>query len=168
MELFYIATRAYSKDPYLRDVIQDIERNERLLLFYAKNKGSYSKMKILLDKGIDPNCYDNFLGGYDTSPLMVAAKYGDEKHITLLLQYGADVNYKSLISDYTALHLAIQRLNNNYDIIVMLMKYGADINIHCRGLTSLELAKLTHKNPEHDIIKLLEKKNCRRNCITRL
>lgn len=71
--------------------------------------------------------------------LMVAAAEGNVGRAEDLINYGADVNFKSL-SGSTPLMYAAR--NNNAFIIELLLKHGADSRLkNAKGVTALEIAQ---------------------------
>lgn len=55
--------------------------------------------RLLLEAGADPNCLDD----KEKTPLIVAAQTGGKRSIQVLLEFGADVNAKTVYGS-TALH----------------------------------------------------------------
>ena len=87
----------------------------------AVEDGEYSEVKLLLDRGIDPNTTDP----KGMSVLMIAARKGDARIVSLLIQRRANVGQRSPAGD-TALLMAA--LNGNTKVISSLLDAGGDLN----------------------------------------
>ncbi len=76
--------------------------------------------------------------GYHT-PLILSAAMGMEKHISCLLEYGADINIRDTFG-WTALFWAVY--NRNMKMIKILISNGIDLEIEdMNGNTALDVAK---------------------------
>ncbi|MDA7653501.1 ankyrin repeat domain-containing protein, partial [bacterium] len=71
-----------------------------------------------LEAGADVNAKDK----YEWTPLHIAAYYGHEEIVELLIRAGADVNAKD-VDEWTALHMAYTR-----EVAELLIDNGADVN----------------------------------------
>lgn len=128
------------------------------LIIAAGRSGSYEAVKLLLDRGANPNLAD----AMGTSALIAAAYQGETATVKLLLEKGADVK---AFSNMKAGPLAAAINGNNIDIVRMLIARGADLEasrkfsgqvkhgaITLNGQTPLVLAS-AHSSPE--IVKAL-------------
>lgn len=93
-------------------------------------------VKILLDSGISAN----ILNQDDAPPLFFATILKNTELMSLLIENGADVNFKSEnCKGYFPLIFAID--NNNEDVVELLLSRGADINAkNENGCTALHFA----------------------------
>lgn len=99
-------------------------------LMYASAYGYYSVLKALLEAGAAPN-FDAYLGSQSANPLVYVCRKGHEEAVNLLLQYGADVNYKLPDRAPGPLHVAAR---GGYETIIeVLIQHGADINATAGG-----------------------------------
>jgi ankyrin repeat protein len=119
------------------------------LLHMAIKKNNIEIVKLLLEKGADPNIKNRA----EQTPLEIAIFNYNIEIVKLLLEKGADPNIKNRAKQ-TSLEIAI--LINNIEIVKLLLEKGADPNIKNRdGQTLLEIAQYK----DYDIIVnlLLEK-----------
>ncbi|KAE8444657.1 hypothetical protein EG329_014405 [Mollisiaceae sp. DMI_Dod_QoI] len=72
-------------------------------------------VKLLLDSGADPNISEE----YESTPVLLAIKWGNHSLVESLLRAGARVHYQ-------ALSTAVKRKDN--ELVSMLLKAGANIN----------------------------------------
>lgn len=78
------------------------------------------------------------------TPLMYAAQHGHEAALKLLLEKGADVNYRQETTGWTALMLAA--LNGHMTAAQILVEFGADTNaLNGVDQTALEIAATRQK-----------------------
>lgn len=138
-------------------------RNGETALMVAAIKGSTEIVRLLLEKGANPNAKDKF-GNPVWHGAFVNLNETKEDGITyilhpknfregveLLLNYGADVNSQDRYGQ-TGLNSASFR--GQTEIVRLLLERGADINIKDEdGRTPLVVAR---KNNHTEIIKLLE------------
>jgi len=105
-------------------------------LFRAVKSGNIDVVKLLLEKGADPNVsFDDATG----SPLDSAVLGGDPEMVRLLIAGGAKVNYK-MRGAYTALHSAClaKESPSSLEIVAVLLESGAEVNAVTHiGLTPL-------------------------------
>ena len=100
-------------------------------LIIAANEGKINAVKLLLDRGADPNLRDET----GASALYCAANWGKVNVVKLLLDRGADPNLKDGIED-TALHHAAR--DGHDHVVRVLLEARADPNITSEdGDTSL-------------------------------
>lgn len=119
---------------------------DRSILMYASSKGYTKAVRIMLNRGADPN-----LAAIDGATAGMFSSYnGHAKIVRLLLEKGFDPDMQAL--DGTgALLMASQ--NGHTEIVRLLLEYGANPNIRAYdGYTSLMLAA---QNGYAEIISLL-------------
>ncbi|MDQ1913563.1 ankyrin repeat domain-containing protein [Paenibacillus sp. GD4] len=107
-----------------------IDHGAELSIFEASAIGSTARVKQLLEMAPE------LIGAYGPDgfqPLSMAAHFGNEETVKLLLDCGADVNARSRDGSLNnmAIHAAI--LGNYEHIIRILIQYGADVNAQCEG-----------------------------------
>jgi ankyrin repeat protein len=107
-----------------------ITDEERMELAGAMEKGDAAYVKQLLDSGMDPN-----EKAYAWSYLQVAANKNQLAIVKLMVERGADVNYKHPITKMTSIALAAY--NGNKDMVQYLISKGGDPNIKLRGDVSI-------------------------------
>lgn len=96
----------------------DPNRGGGTILYAALDKRLGIMAQTLLDSGADPNLH----GG--TSCLEVAAAHDDVAAVKLLLARGADINHDDAVGAGTALILAVE--NRNAALVKLLLDHGAD------------------------------------------
>jgi ankyrin repeat protein/DNA replication protein DnaC len=105
-----------------------------------------TKIKELIDKHADLNLED--VNG--TTPLYVAAQYGYDGIVSLLVKGGADINLQRKDKN-TALHIAAK--NGHVKVVNTLLKHGANPNLqNDEGATPLHLAI---ENEHNDVVEEL-------------
>lgn len=104
-------------------------------------------VKLLLDKGVPIEARDED----GSTPLMVAAAYGETDMFKLLLSRGADIHAKSKFGSAlmgAACQCAVATMNGTYNIIKILLEKGADPNERGRdGVTPLIAASGMQGDP---------------------
>ena len=85
--------------------------------------GSLEDAKILLEAGAETRLPNDVTGHLLTSPLILAATYGDVEIVKLLLKKGAPVNRQDQRGD-TALHMA--SLTGRLELVKLLLDAGAN------------------------------------------
>jgi hypothetical protein len=93
-------------------------------LYKAVKEGNVSKVKRLLERGADPNIYND----HHLTPLHQAAYWGETEIVRLLLKHGAKVDIDNG-RGWTALHSAAVSggLKSRKEIIDLLMGHGANL-----------------------------------------
>lgn len=137
---------------------------EEKQLFDAAGKGDVTKVRQLLDAGVDVNAGGLPLGQLNNgSSLMIAAKKGHVGVVELLLDRGADINAKSSLDKMTPLMWAA--IGAQVEVVRLLLDRGADVNVKgIQGVTALSLTKLNKaltinaakRKKYEETIKLLE------------
>ncbi|XP_071135690.1 ankyrin-1-like [Mytilus edulis] len=97
-------------------------------LYIASDLGSTSIVKLLLDRGINPNECISKQNGVKKTPIFVASKNGYTEIVKLLLENGSDasMNFWRRVKN-TPLYVASK--GGYIDIVKLLLNYGADPNI---------------------------------------
>lgn len=102
------------------------------LLLYSVRKNNFDQIEFLLKNGLSPNVAE---GDKESALLWTVINKKHMPTAKLLLEYGADPNYKSRFQ-VSLLHLAIRQ--NNYNLVALLLEAGANIEIQdSRGNTPL-------------------------------
>ncbi|KAJ6120562.1 hypothetical protein N7523_004842 [Penicillium sp. IBT 18751x] len=103
---------------------------DRTPLSLASQLGNVPVLSTLLKAGASPNFHPKkgvekyIWPSYRESPLSLASAGGHEIAVKLLIQHGADVNYKFEGETSTPLHMAALRGHNS--VISLLLGHGAD------------------------------------------
>lgn len=106
-------------------------------------------LNILLSEGANIDVAD----ANGNTPLMIAARIGNPRMVTILLAHNPDLTRKNNIGN-TALMIASE--NGQTFVVEQLLAMGADINAkNAKGFTSLEIAK---RNGHAAVISLLRNK----------
>jgi uncharacterized protein len=103
---------------------------EQVELSTAIEQGDVANVKKFLDNGLSPN--DT---AFAWSWLQVAANKNQIEIVKLMVERGANVNYKHPITKMTA--VAFAAYNGNKEMVTYLISKGADPNIKLRGNVSL-------------------------------
>ncbi|NXI52363.1 ASB3 protein, partial [Chloroceryle aenea] len=93
-------------------------------LHQASFQGCTEIMKILLEKGADKECQDDF----GITPLFVAAQYGKLESLRLLASHGAAVNCQA---KDRATPLLIAAQEGHTECVELLLARGANPNLYC-------------------------------------
>jgi len=96
----------------------------------ALTTGKVKVVQKYLDQGVDVN--DLY---FAWSALQIAANKGQLTVVKMLVEKGADINYKHPITKMTALHLAAY--DGYEDVVKYLISKGADVNMKMRGNVSI-------------------------------
>ncbi|MCQ6561854.1 ankyrin repeat domain-containing protein [Paenibacillus mendelii] len=119
---------AYYRANEIRKLL--IDNGAQLSIFEAAAVGNTNRVKELLEKA--PELHMNYsVDGF--TPLGLAAHFGNEDTVRLLLEYGANVDARS--KDGNLNHMAIHAaIAGNYEHVVKtLLESGADANVRCEG-----------------------------------
>ncbi|AIF81939.1 hypothetical protein I862_06925 [endosymbiont of Acanthamoeba sp. UWC8] len=123
----------------------------------AAIEGYYDIVKLLLDKGADPNIAAN----KGVTPLYIAAQNGHVNVVELLLKRGANTDF---ITDEGITPLYIAAQNGHVNVVELLLKSGANVDpITGKGITPLYIAA---QNGYVNIVELLLKRGANTNFIT--
>ncbi|XP_061288338.1 ankyrin repeat and SOCS box protein 3 isoform X3 [Bos javanicus] len=93
-------------------------------LHQASFQGNAEIIKLLLKKGANKECQDDF----GITPLFVAAQYGKLESLSILISSGADVNCQAL-DKATPLFIAAQE--GHTECVELLLSSGADPDLYC-------------------------------------
>ncbi len=106
------------------------------LMGLATYFGHFSMVKLLLEKGANPNIPSN--NKFKVAPIHSACSISNYAITELLIKNGANVNSKQL-QDYTPLHSAVH--NGKIELVELLIDNGADVNAKTEdGRTPLSIA----------------------------
>lgn len=110
------------------------EDQQTELLIRAIRRKLYTTVKLFLDNNFNVNIRSMIYG----IPIEIAATYGDNKMIEMLILYGAilnPVNHNRILRyDYYTTPLICAAINFKYDTVKLLLQFGANpnyININC-------------------------------------
>lgn len=107
-----------------------ITDEEQIDFITALGEGNVTTVQHYLDNGASVN-----EGSFAWSPLQIAANKDQLAIVKLLVERGADLNYKHPITKMTALSLAAYE--GYQDVVEYLLSKGADPNIKLRGGVSI-------------------------------
>ncbi len=113
----------------------------------AVGENNYKLVKKYLDEGI-ASPKDFFFGW---TALHIAAEKGHVKIVELLIDRGADMNWRHEISRLTAFHLAA--LGGHKEVVKLLAAKGADINV--KMLADVTILRPLREEGKADMVKLL-------------
>ncbi|MFA5119176.1 MAG: ankyrin repeat domain-containing protein [Candidatus Omnitrophota bacterium] len=120
---------------------------DRSALFYASQNGHADTVKLLLDRGANPNLKDSM----GVSPLRLAAEGGHLEIVNLLLAHGAAPDVRTREYGNLALHAAC--MNGHIDVVSILLKQGDYINYQSKiGMTPLIVAA---RHGHNDLVRML-------------
>jgi uncharacterized protein len=107
-----------------------LESDQQVEFTEALGTGNIPVVKKYLDSGVNVN--DQY---FAWSALQIAANKNQLEVVKLLVEKGADLNYKHPITKMTALALAA--VDGYTDVVTYLLSKGADPNIKMRGGVSI-------------------------------
>jgi ankyrin repeat protein len=97
-------------------------------LFAAIKAKDLGRVRALLDAGANVNVLgENIFGANNISPLSYALNWGSSDIAALLIDRGADVNFKDPLSEEAVIEMAAQR--GDTEIVRLLLEKGADANV---------------------------------------
>ncbi|MGL4676681.1 MAG: ankyrin repeat domain-containing protein [Brevinema sp.] len=130
IHLFFTAIQ--NGDTYqIRDLLKqgiypDIKKLDLSALITAISYRRELIVRLLLDKGANPNLSSQSLGISNITPLMIASQQGPLEIVQDLINYGADIN-ATTSTGVTALMSAIK--NQRLDIVQFLLNQQANVNL---------------------------------------
>lgn len=103
-------------------------------LISASYEGDVNKVRHLLKEGTNPNVRD----AWDTSPMMIAAGWGQLEIVKTLLDAGVPINERSRFNRTPLMWAAA---SGQMDMVQLLLKAGADPSLmDVKGKTASDLA----------------------------
>lgn len=116
-------------------------------LFNASRDGNLSRVRELLQNGVDPNAYKDQFG---RSPLWDASWKGHAQIVRDLLNAGAIVD---AAHNDGRTPLRVAAYNGHLDVVKVLLHAGADLELKANdGKTALDLAKVNRRQPTVDFL----------------
>ena len=138
-------------------------------LIKALHKGDASLVSSLLAKGADPNTEYEYSNGNRASALCLSIiVYPNDEIAKLLIEAGADVNYRSISGDAEVPVLSYAIRKGNVNMVKFLLRSGADPNcqrIFKNGGFSSALMGSIFNYPNDEIAKLLIGAGADVNCV---
>lgn len=136
------------------------EKKEENFIVYAAKNGDYELVKELLESGVpaDANDYNLFKGNFVSSrdyntALCEAVYLNDYEMAELLLEYGADPDYRNLSSNTPFRQVMNYK---HYDTMDLFFSYGADPNLYleeaCRRANVEAVRRLLEYGADPDIM----------------
>ena len=120
-------------------------------LDFAARSGHVQIVALLIEADAQQQVRDEHAKLSLNSPLMNAAQHGHEAALKLLLEKGADVNYRDEMTGWTALMLAA--LNGHMTAAQILVESGADTNmLNVIDQTALDVAAARQKTDVQDFL----------------
>lgn len=120
-------------------------------LDFAARSGHVQIVALLIEADAQQQVPDEHAKLSLNSPLMNAAQHGHEAALKLLLEKGADVNYRDEMTGWTALMLAA--LNGHMTAAQILVESGADTNmLNVIDQTALDVAAARQKTDVQDFL----------------
>lgn len=124
-------------------------------LLRATKKDDLEQVKKLLSQGMSPNVKNSD----DLSVLMLAIYQGNPKMVQLLLEHGADINYKAGFNKLSPISITAAsdlHIDIKLKIIKILLDFGANINDKNAAGTPLLLYVIDSISFGHDNIDLFD------------
>lgn len=122
--------------------IQSNKLKNELITFTQKD--DFRMVKLLLDKGTNPNVQNN----ENKSPLLVATSNLNKDIIKILLEKGADPNHQAILTP-----LMQASISGDNQAVILLLEYGAVPNYNINERTALRYA---YEYRRDETIKILE------------
>ena len=121
-------------------------------LHLASGVGRLKAVQQLVEFGADVNKHRTNSVLFDLAPLHHAVLSGNVEIVCFPLKHGADVNDRDC-DGRTALHFAMDRFEESFEITLALLEWGADVRAEDNSnMTPLDLAL---NNGHNDIVQLL-------------
>ena len=127
-------TEAVNKHTALSATINTQTDTRATALYVACRHAHYDIASILLNAKADPN----IIAANGWTALTFASRKGYTNIVQLLLEHGADIDYRSTVTGTTALILASE--HGHTDIVRILLEKGADTRIEAANNTALGVA----------------------------
>jgi ankyrin repeat protein len=123
-----ILMAAYYQSQEIKELL--LNNGAELNIFEASAVGNTQRVKNLLIESPE------LIGSYSAdgfTPLGLAAHFGNEETVKLLLEYNADINTRSTDGNLNnmAIHAAIA--GNHEHIVKLLIEHGANLSVKCEG-----------------------------------
>jgi len=131
------------------EILNDDSDNDKEAFWKACKSGNYKKVKLLLNKGVNPDIRSDD----GETPLIWVSTENPSKYYKiaeLLIKYKADIN---ACDAYGTTPLIEACNGGNYYVAKLLIKKGADVNKTCesRGIRPLKLVRnIVKSNVRHE------------------
>ena len=129
-----------------------LESEQQVEYTEALGSGNIKVVKKYLDNGVGVN--EQF---FAWSALHIAANKGQLEVVKLLVDRGADLNYRHPITKMTPLGMAA--VDGYTDIVDYLLSKGADPNVKLRG--NVSLLRVVRDSGNDQMVQLLESKGAK-------
>ena len=131
--------------------LQETDEQGFAPLAWAAREGYTPLVKVLLEKGANPNQLDEWMGATAGHK---AAFWGRPEAMKLLISHGLDLNARGAYNGYTALMDAVTR--NHVALAKLLVEAGANLDI--RGHDDLSALNIASMNGNEELVNLLKHK----------